>query len=283
MTATFRPQHLLALLTALGLGLISGCENKDAGFHGYTEPTNSEVPVVADQGPQTRDNGVVPAAAETIKPLPEGAVVTTQRPDPTTALVAPITNPDSIGAPTPTFPVTSGVPSAVRQPVTPELALAIPPAPPAAETIARPLELLIPEKTFSVEGSDGTLRVSFDDIDLLKVLNAEPVPLDVEQHLPGWLSGLNGKTVRIRGWMFPPEVERGLRGFLFVRDNQICCFGRTAKIYDKIGVRMRTGETTDYILGHPFDVVGRMVIQTRLLDGEWYLLYRIEDAVVIDQ
>lgn len=288
MPATSRPRHRLALLAVLGLGLISGCETQDAGFHGYTEPAPVESPVAAGSGPQTPDNGVIPASAETIQPLPEVAVLTPPQSAPTTDSVTPITGPASIGSALPTEPVVPAEPRPVPQPASPELAVAIPPAPPVAETLAsqspvRPLELLIPEKAFKVEGPDGALRVSFDDVDLLKVLNAEPVPLDVEQHLPDWLSGLDGKTVRIRGWMFPPRSETGLRGFLFVRDNQICCFGRTAKIYDKFGVRMRTGETTDYILGHPFDVVGRMVVKTSIQDGELFLLYLIEDAVVIDK
>ena len=297
MSPALRPALVSAVVTALGLGLISGCGTQDAGFHGYTEPAKAEAPVVADQGPGTPGSGVVPASAVTTKPPQAESVATPPRPTPTVGETDPgVIGHTSIGSNLPSLPVASIEPKAVPQPASPELALAIPPAPPAAVSIAsltappgtpllpaRKLELLIPEKTFPVEGADGALRVSFDDIDLLKVLNANPVPLDVEQHLPGWLSGLNGKTVRIRGWMFPPQIERGLRGFLFVRDNQICCFGRTALIYDKIGVRMRTGETTDYILGHPFDVEGRMVIKTRLLDGEWYLLYLIEDAVVIDK
>lgn len=297
MRSAIRPVLVPAFFATLGLGLISGCGTQEAGFHGYTEPAKAEAPVVADEGPGTPGSGVIPASAVTTKPPQAGSVVTPQRPTPTVGETDPgVIGHTSIGSNLPSLPLASIEPKAVPQPASPELALTIPPAPPAAVSIApltappgssllpaRKLELLIPEKTFPVEGTDGALRVSFDDIDLLKVLNADPVPLDVEQHLPGWLSGLNGKTVRIRGWMFPPEIERGLRGFLFVRDNQICCFGRQALIYDKIGVRMRTGETTDYILGHPFDVVGRMVIKTRLLDGEWYLLYLIEDAVVIDK
>ena len=83
--------------------------------------------------------------------------------------------------------------------------------------------------------------------------------------------------------MFPPPVDKGLPAFMFVRDNKDCCYGRNVKIYDKIGIRMRSGETTHYIEGHPFDVEGRMVIKTRIQDGELFLLYVIEDAVVMDK
>lgn len=148
---------------------------------------------------------------------------------------------------------------------------------------AREIKLLIPEKDFKVDGPEGAIRVTFDDVDLLKVLNAEPVPNDIEKHLPSWLSGLNGKTVRIRGWMYPPNQETDIPAFLFVRDNQICCFGRMAKIYDKFGVNLREGVTTNYIQGRPFDVVGQMVVKSVLLDGELFFLYKLNDAIIIDK
>ncbi|MFO1004967.1 MAG: hypothetical protein U0929_03335 [Planctomycetaceae bacterium] len=187
---------------------------------------------------------------------------------------------------------TSGVPAASA---THELALGLPPAPPIAVPMtastdagsppmtAHEIKLLVPEKEFQVEGPEGAIRVSFDDVDLLKVLNAEPVPIDIEKHLPAWLSGLNGKMVRIRGWMYPPNQETDIPAFIFVRDNQICCFGRMAKIYDKFGVRLREGVTTNYIQGRPFDVVGQMVVKSIVLNGELFFLYKINDAIIIDK
>jgi len=144
------------------------------------------------------------------------------------------------------------------------------------------IELLVPEKSFVPEGKEGALRVSFDDLDLLKVLNMEPVPTDAPNYFPGWLKGLDGQTVRLRGWMYPPPEQEGLGGFLFVRDNQICCFGREAKVYDKVGVLLKEDVTTDYIQGRPFDVVGKLSIQPEEQDGKLLYLYFIEDAVVVD-
>ncbi len=296
MPAAPRPQSLAAFVAALGMGLICGCETQDAGFHGYSEPAPVEPPVTADTRPKTTENGIVPASAETTRPLPEVAVLSPQLTAPTTAeSVAKITGTESIGSAIPADPIVPVQPSVEAQPASQELALSIPPAPPVAANLAslnanpetaqlpaRQMELLIPEKTFKAEGPHGALRVSFDDVDLLKVLNADPVPVDVEQHLPAWLSGLNGKTVRIRGWMFPPPIAKELPAFMFVRDNEICCFGRKPLIYDKFGVRMRSGVTTDYISGRPFDVEGRMVVKSRIQGGELFWLYLIEDAVVID-
>jgi hypothetical protein len=198
----------------------------------------------------------------------------------------PATAESTDSAPAPTIP---------DAPATHELALGLPPAPPIAVPMAASIDatsppmtaheikLLIPEKEFQVEGPEGAIRVSFDDVDLLKVLNAEPVPIDIEKHLPAWLSGLNGKTVRIRGWMYPPNQETEIPAFLFVRDNQICCFGRMAKIYDKFGVTLREGVTTNYIQGRPFDIVGQMVVKSIILNDELFFLYKINDAIIIDK
>lgn len=163
----------------------------------------------------------------------------------------------------------------IKPPTSPELSTR------AAECLpGRELALLVPSKKFSTER--GSLRVHFDDLDLLKVLNAEPVPVDVAESLPAWLQGLHGQTVRLRGWMFPTPVESGLEQFLFVRDNEICCFGREAKVYDKVGVRLKPGTTTHYIQGRPFDVTGRFTIHPYVdRSGTLQLLYHIVDAEVV--
>ena len=142
------------------------------------------------------------------------------------------------------------------------------------------IELKVPHKDFTRDSKDHALRVSYDDIDLLRVLNMEPVPLNAEEYLPAWLKALNGEKVVVRGWMFPPLMTEGLPAFLFVRDNQICCFGREAKVYDKVRVTLKEGETTDYIFGRPFDVVGTFHIESEERDGELYFLYSIDNAVV---
>jgi hypothetical protein len=186
--------------------------------------------------------------------------------------------------------ITTTQTTTVQKPAIPAGDTTLPPVEPALGNAAAPgesleslkVELKVPEKDFQKEGSEQALRVSFDDIDLLRVLNMEPVPTDATKYFPGWLSGLDGQKVRLRGWMFPPTQEDGLPGFLFVRDNQICCFGRQAKVYDKVGVSLKDGVTSSYIQGHPFDVIGTLKIQPEVEDGELTFLYFIEDAVVVD-
>lgn len=151
----------------------------------------------------------------------------------------------------------------------------------------KPLEikLLIPQKEFVREGKNQSLRVTFDDLDLLKVCNMEPVPPDVMDHLPEWLKNLNGQKIILRGWMFPSGRQEGISSFMFVRDNGICCFGRDPKVYDKLAVTMLPGKTTKYIAGRPFDVEATLYIDPDIEgaeEGLWWL-YRLENARVIDQ
>ncbi|WP_437229368.1 hypothetical protein SH661x_001404 [Planctomicrobium sp. SH661] len=159
--------------------------------------------------------------------------------------------------------------------------------PAEAKAGSKPLEikLLIPNKEFVKEGASQSLRVTFDDLDLLKVCNMEPVPPDVMDHLPDWLKNLNGQKIILRGWMFPSGRQEGISSFMFVRDNGICCFGRDPKVYDKLAVTMQPGKTTSYIAGRPFDVEATLLIEPDIEgseEGLWWL-YRLEGARVIDQ
>lgn len=142
-------------------------------------------------------------------------------------------------------------------------------------------QLLIPEKEFPKVPPGGVLRVSYDDLDLLKVLNMEPVPVNCVDYFPDWLKSLDGARIRIRGFMIPPLRETGLPAFTLARDNQICCFGRDPKVYDVIPVQLKEGTTTDYIPNRPFDVVGRFVIRPQAFRGQLENLYEIEDAEII--
>ncbi|MHC4875704.1 MAG: hypothetical protein ACYTGL_04345 [Planctomycetota bacterium] len=149
---------------------------------------------------------------------------------------------------------------------------------PAPEKPQREIKLLIPSKTFKVEGPETALRVSFDDVDLLKVLNMDPVVPKAPELMPDWLKQLDGKRVRIRGFMYPPFSETDIRAFTLARDTEICCFGRNPLPYDLIDVFLREGVKTDYIDLRPFDVVGVFHIGEEIEPG---YLYSIDDAIVI--
>lgn len=160
-------------------------------------------------------------------------------------------------------------------------------AEPVDPTAAAPLETpapLVKDRTFALEGPDGALRVGFDDLDLLKLLKMEPVTADCVEKMPGWLRGLNGKKVRIRGFMKPGLLLENIPQFMFVRDTGLCCFGPKGKIYDMIAVTLKPGVTTEYIELRAFDVVGTFRIEVlQLDDGMIFGLYYLEDAVIVQK
>lgn len=153
--------------------------------------------------------------------------------------------------------------------------------PESATGVPREIQLLIPDQSFRRERNSTAVRVSYDDIDLLKILNMEPVPVDAVKHFPDWLKALDGTAVRIRGFMYPTFEATGLTGFTLARDNGICCFVRQPKIYDIIAIELASGVTSDYIEGKPFDVEGVFRIQPEADETELYRLYRIENARVL--
>lgn len=146
-----------------------------------------------------------------------------------------------------------------------------------------PVRLLVPDKTFQKKGD--ALVVSYDDLDLIKVLNLKVPTPNVMELLPQWLKNLDGAKVRIRGFMYPAFQEEGLDRFVFCRDTGACCFGPNPVIYYLIDVRMLQGKTTNYIQNRPFDVTGTLRIKPGIIPetGLVYELYHLEDAVVSER
>ncbi len=192
---------------------------------------------------------------------------------------------------TPTNPATQAKslpeeqPAVVKEATTPE------PVPAQwTEPIVAPLpdeqpkripEVLVKEKEFRTVGPDKALQVTYEDLDLLKVINLEPVTPSGLSILPEWFKSLDGKRIRIRGIMFPPFEETGLTKFGLARDEQACCFGPNAKVYHLIDVSLRDGHETDYNPGQYFDVVGVFHLNPESQGDKVFSLYEIDDAIVV--
>lgn len=152
---------------------------------------------------------------------------------------------------------------------------------PYAEKLPGGMQLRVKDRTFLPEAAVSALRISFDDLDLLRVLNLDPVPLNAGEHLPDWLQELDGKRVIVRGFMYPPLTETGIQYFQLARDNDICCFGRNPKVYDRIGIALKPDQLTNHIQGRPFDVVGTFHIEPIDDEVELLQLYNMTDAHIV--
>lgn len=296
--------RLMILLGPLLLAALPGCNQQDSA--GYVEFRKTE-PVTPDNKTETANQapGDVTSPAETVATPPSPAETpTTTSPDApsattetvdgsgtksTTADGTPVTadagNPQTT-SPSAEQPGSADAQMNARTVTSEQSGLTGPADQPtvdnAVATETREVKLLIPEKRFRRERPGNSLRVGYDDIDLLKVLNMEPVPPNAPDFFPAWLKELDGKTIRIRGFMYPTFVATGLTEFVLARDNGICCFVRQPKVYDIIGVVMAEGETTDYIANRPFDVEGIFRIDPQADDKDLSRLYRIEQAKVLN-
>jgi hypothetical protein len=156
---------------------------------------------------------------------------------------------------------------------------------PAADSAGPPSDAASKPREFKKEGPDGALRVTYDDLDVEKLLGVKKVSANVVEQLPGWLQELRGKRVRLRGFMLPTSVfqQTGNSFFVLTRDTGACCFGPNPTVYYLVMVKMKPGATTDFIDNRPFDVVGTFDIKLMRLEetGEDLELYHLSDAVVI--
>ncbi len=76
------------------------------------------------------------------------------------------------------------------------------------------------------------------------------------------IEALDKKTIRIRGYILPTSVFKlsGIEEFVLVRDNQECCFGPGAALYDCIIVQMDKGKEAEFTT-RPVAVKGKFEIQ----------------------
>src|SRR3954452_1583634 len=81
------------------------------------------------------------------------------------------------------------------------------------------------------------------------------------------VEALNGQKIRIRGYILPTPQKRGVRQFVLVRDNQECCFGPGAALYDCILVEMQPGKTAEYSI-RPVAAEGVFKIQEFAIGGK---------------
>jgi hypothetical protein len=275
----------LIAVAGAALLVIAGCSNSSPSgeFQSYdhlkkpgvaeTDATIGEKIAAPPTAPQPlanadtlgRPNAVQPAAATApAKPAVAVAVATA------TAISSGVASPSPKG-------LSPASPSSTLASGTPASSISVR----ASGSASRKVQVLVPSRDFKSEGREAALRVSYDDIDLLKILNMEPVTPDAPSLMPPWLKKLDGRRIRIRGFMYPTFQESDIRAFGLARDNQICCFGRTPKIYDVFDVALRDGVTTSYIPNRPFDVVGVFHIRPEAEEGKLSRLYEMDDAIVI--
>lgn len=120
-------------------------------------------------------------------------------------------------------------------------------------------------------------EITFDDLkfEMEKDAAFEPKLITKE------IKELDKKTVKLRGFILPTSVfqQNGIKQFVLVRDNQECCFGPGAAIYDCVMIDMAPGKTTNFAT-RVVTVKGKFEIDTKSYqypepDGGYYAIYRM--------
>ena len=122
---------------------------------------------------------------------------------------------------------------------------------------------------------DRLLDKTFDDIKF----EIEPdAPFERTMISPE-IEALDGQRMRIRGYILPTLRKRGLTEFVLVRDNQECCFGPGAALYDCILVTMQPGKTAEFSI-RPVAVEGRFKIEVFKPFDRVMAIYHLEGESV---
>lgn len=94
---------------------------------------------------------------------------------------------------------------------------------------------------------------------------------------------LEGKTVQLRGYILPSTLfrETNINEFVLVRDNQECCFGPGAALYDCVIINLVDGVTTDFTT-RPVTVKGKFHFKEFLYpdNSGHFAVFQIEGTAV---
>lgn len=112
----------------------------------------------------------------------------------------------------------------------------------------------------SSQASKAKGEINFDD---LKFEIVKDAPFQ-DSMLSDDVKKLVGQKVKLRGYILPATLfkETNIDQFVLVRDNQECCFGPGAALFDCVIIEMLPGKTTDFVT-RPVTVEGRFKIDTK--------------------
>ncbi|HTU25140.1 MAG TPA: hypothetical protein VMF30_07070 [Pirellulales bacterium] len=113
---------------------------------------------------------------------------------------------------------------------------------------------------------------TFDDIKL-DLKKDEPFK---RSDLTTKVKDLDGKWIKIRGYILPGFQDTGIKQFVLTRDNMECCFGKGAALHDCVLVEMLDDATTNFTV-RPVTVIGKFSVKEVVdADGKQLAIYRLE-------
>ena len=123
----------------------------------------------------------------------------------------------------------------------------------------------------------GPKPTKFDDIKFDIEKDGEFKP----EMLTEQIKALNNEDIAIRGYILPNSVlkQTGIKQFVLVRDNQECCFGPGAALYDCIIVEMTEKHSASFTT-RPVTVEGRFTIEEYKFGDKVLAIYHLDGVKV---
>ena len=95
------------------------------------------------------------------------------------------------------------------------------------------------------------------------------------------INDLVGQRVSIKGYIRPNNKNKGLKKFVFVRDDKECCFGPGAALYDCVLVTLAKGKESDFTV-RPITVEGEFYLKEfNGPDRRVWAVYRMKNCRVV--
>lgn len=132
-----------------------------------------------------------------------------------------------------------------------------------------------PAESGSANPAPAVKDVTFDEV---KLEMKKGDPYDASLLTPK-VKQLDGKPIRIRGYILPSFQQTGIKQFVLVRDNMECCFGPGALLHDCILVEMTAPATATFSV-RPVSVEGTFSIREVKFDGKYLAIYHLDGKEV---
>ncbi len=117
----------------------------------------------------------------------------------------------------------------------------------------------------ALETEGGVTKVDFDFLGGFEYEKDNVVPAKVME--------LDGKDVKVIGYMLPVDFDSGeVRSFMLLNNQMGCCFGVMPRVNEFVYVEMPEGKSAKYMTDIPLRVTGKLKIGEGNLVGGLYTM-----------
>jgi hypothetical protein len=141
------------------------------------------------------------------------------------------------------------------------------------------LVVLVAASLFHVYAIATEVPPGFERVNFRKQISNFDVPkVDGKLQIPADVQQLDGKSIFLKGYMYPTKQTRGITRFVLCRDSGECCFGGNPKVTDMVLVKLDEGKQTSFRAGL-VAVAGVFHCDNDADDSGLHPVYRLDASV----